>query len=137
MSNLLDLILNDGIKPVIEETRLSVEVFNELKLNPSNPDDKAQIDLFAGSIMERCDRISKTAIDAADKINDCVDSFKHEMQSLHDSILNAPAANHEHQRKINREALDSMVAEGYSEDEAKAFLKLIIGKKIKNVSVNY
>lgn len=52
-------------------------------------------------------------------------------------IADEKAANHEHQRKINREALDSMVAEGYSEGEAKSFLKLIIGKKIKNVSVNY
>jgi len=47
------------------------------------------------------------------------------------------AANKTHQRKINNEAVASFVAEGLSEDNAKALIVLIATGKIKNVTVNY
>ena len=47
------------------------------------------------------------------------------------------AKNYAHQKKINREALDSFVAEGFEEKQAKALITTIAMGNIKHISINY
>jgi len=53
------------------------------------------------------------------------------------AIAEQKAANLEHRRKINKEALASFVKEGIQEDTAKNVVFLIASNKIKNISINY
>jgi hypothetical protein len=47
------------------------------------------------------------------------------------------AAKKSHQRKINKEAVASFMAEGLSEENSQAIIVLIATGKIKNVTINY
>lgn len=47
------------------------------------------------------------------------------------------AKNHAHQKKINREALNSFVAEGFKEPQSKDIITLIAKGNIKHISINY
>ena len=47
------------------------------------------------------------------------------------------ADNINHQRKINREAMKSFTNNGFSDDDAKAIVKMIAGGKIKHISIKY
>lgn len=47
------------------------------------------------------------------------------------------AKHHAHQKKINREALESYLAEGVELEEAKKNITMIAQHKIKNITINY
>jgi len=46
-------------------------------------------------------------------------------------------ANENHQRKINREALDSMISAGFDEEISRKIIGAIVKGAIKNISINY
>jgi hypothetical protein len=47
------------------------------------------------------------------------------------------AANVAHQKKINREALESLVSIGFGEDSAKQFISSVAKGLVKNITINY
>ncbi len=113
-SEITTLIKREGYAPVLENARLLLAAFN----------DEDRSDTEIAEFAELINRKKTDAIpDIASEMIAITSLFTAEMDGMRDALNNK-----EHRRKINNEALDDMIAAGYTHDEAVKFLTLIAKK---------
>ena len=101
---------------------------DKLKLDAENREKQAKIDADNAEKKRLAD-IEQAKIDAAAAIQAENERLQKEAAEK--------SANTENQRMKNNEALDDMMALGYSRDDAVKFLTMIAKKQIRNIAINY
>lgn len=100
----------------------------EAQQKAKEAEEKAEKDRLEAA--EKAEREKKAAVKAEQ------DRIAKEAQKKADAEARRQA-NENHRRKINREALDGLVAIGISQDQAKAIITAIAKNEIPNISINY
>lgn len=91
---------------------------------------KAEAERKAKEAEERAEREKQEAIKAEQE------RVAREERAKEDAEARRKANEH-HQRKINREALDSMISAGFDEEISRKMISAIIKGVIKNITINY
>lgn len=73
------------------------------------------------------------AIDAANRERARIEA----QQAAEKAEAARKAANKEHRRKINIEVLEDLLAAGFTEDQSKAFIEVVVRGNIRHTSINY
>lgn len=95
----------------------------------------------AKAAAERAEREKKEALERAEKEKqEAILQAKREEEARvaeEKRKADQKAKHHAHRKKINREALDSFIAEGFKEEKAKEIITMIAHGKIKHITLNY
>jgi len=122
-----------------EEERLAKEKALQAEIDQKNREERIKLEAKEKAEREAADKIEalkqvqrdKVAKELAEK--ERIEEEKREAQRLADR----KAANLNHQRKINREALEGFVDHGLTEELAKNIITLIAKGEIKHISIKY
>ena len=102
---------------------------------------KVEAENKAKQAAEQAERDKKEALELAEREKrEAIEQAKRDEQARiaeEKRKADIKAKNHAHQKKINREALESFIAEGFEEDEGKNIITLIAKGNIKHISINY